>query len=55
MTYSGLAPLFAGLWQINVQIPQNAQSGGAVALELFEDTIPNLDQGSSLSTTIAVN
>ncbi|HEY3836508.1 MAG TPA: hypothetical protein VGL72_08050, partial [Bryobacteraceae bacterium] len=26
VTYSGLAPGFAGLWQINVQIPQNAQS-----------------------------
>lgn len=55
VTYSGLAPGFAGLWQINVQIPANAQSGTAVVLKLFEDDIPNLDQSSSLTTTIAVN
>jgi uncharacterized protein (TIGR03437 family) len=55
VNFSGLAPGFAGLWQINVQIPQNAQSGSAVVLELFEKDIPNLDQSSSLTTTIAVN
>jgi uncharacterized protein (TIGR03437 family) len=55
VNYSGLAPGFAGLWQINVQIPQNAQSGSAVVLELFEKDIPNLDQSSGLTTTIAVN
>lgn len=55
VTYSGLAPGFAGLWQINVQIPQNAQSGGAETIKLFEKDIPNLDQSSSLTTTIAVN
>jgi uncharacterized protein (TIGR03437 family) len=55
VTYSGLAPGFAGLWQINVLIPQNAQSGTAVVLKLFEKDIPNLDQSSGLTTTIAVN
>ena len=49
VTYSGLAPGFAGLWQINVQIPTNAQSGSAVVLKLFEQDIPNLDQSSSLT------
>jgi len=55
VTYSGLAPGFAGLWQINVQIPINAQSGTAVVIRLFEKDIPNLDQTSTLTTTIAVN
>jgi uncharacterized protein (TIGR03437 family) len=55
VTYSGLAPGFAGLWQINVQIPANAQSGSAVVLKLFEQDIPNLDQSSALTTTLAVN
>jgi uncharacterized protein (TIGR03437 family) len=55
VTYSGLAPGFAGLWQINVQIPIGAQSGSAVVIRLFEKDIPNLDQTSTLTTTIAVN
>lgn len=55
VTYSGLAPGFSGLWQINVQIPNNAQSGSAVVIKVYEKDIPNLDQSSSLTTTIAVN
>jgi uncharacterized protein (TIGR03437 family) len=55
VNYSGLAPGFAGLWQINVQIPNNAQSGSAVVIEVYEKDIPNLDQGTTLTTTIAVN
>ncbi len=55
VTYSGLAPGFAGLWQINVQIPQNAQSGNSVVIKVFEKDIPNIDQASSLTTTLAVN
>ncbi len=55
VTYSGLAPGFAGLWQINVQIPLNAQSGSAVVIRLYEKDIPNLDQTSTLTTTLAVN
>ncbi len=54
VNYSGLAPGFAGLWQINVQIPVNAQSGSAVVIKVYEKDIPNLDQSSSLTTTIAV-
>jgi uncharacterized protein (TIGR03437 family) len=53
-TYSGLAPGFAGLWQINVQIPSGAQTGGAVVIKVLENSIPNLDPSSTLTTTIAV-
>ncbi len=55
VNYSGLAPGFAGLWQINVQIPLEAQSGSAVVIKLYEKDIPNLDQTSALTTTLAVN
>lgn len=55
VTYSGLAPGFAGLWQLNVQIPNNAQSGSAVVIKVYEKDIPNLDQSSALTTTVAVN
>ncbi|HVY93194.1 MAG TPA: hypothetical protein VHA14_10610, partial [Bryobacteraceae bacterium] len=55
VTYSGLAPGFAGLWQINVQIPMNAQSGNNVVIKVYEKDRPNLDQTSSLNTTLAVN
>ena len=55
VTYSGLAPGYAGLWQINVQIPINAQAGTAVVVRVYEKDIPNLDQNSGLSTTLVVN
>ncbi len=55
VTYSGLAPGFSGLWQINIQIPMNAQSGNAVQLEILEKSIPGLDQGTTLTTTLAIN
>jgi uncharacterized protein (TIGR03437 family) len=32
VTFSGLAPGFIGLYQVNVQIPQNAPTGDAVPL-----------------------
>jgi uncharacterized protein (TIGR03437 family) len=54
VTFSGLAPGFAGLWQINVQIPQQAQSGSAVVIKVYENDIPNLDQSSALTTTLAI-
>jgi uncharacterized protein (TIGR03437 family) len=52
--YSGLAPGYVGLWQINVQIPNDAQSGGSVVIKVYEKSIPNLDQSSILTTTISV-
>jgi len=55
VTYSGLAPGFAGLWQINVLIPLTAQSGNAVVIKVLEKLLPNLDQSSTLTTTLAVN
>ena len=54
VNFSGLAPGYAGLWQINVQIPLTAQSGSAVVIKVYEKDIPNLDQSSALTTTIAV-
>jgi uncharacterized protein (TIGR03437 family) len=55
VTYSGLAPGFSGLWQINVQIPTDAQSGNNVIIKVYEKDRPNLDQTSSLNTTLAIN
>lgn len=55
VTYSGLAPGFAGLWQINVEIPMDAQSGNNVVIKVYEKDRPNLDQSSGLSTTLAIN
>ena len=55
VTYSGLAPGFAGLWQINVQIPTDAASGGAVVIQVLEKDIPNLDENSTLTTTLVVD
>jgi uncharacterized protein (TIGR03437 family) len=34
VTYSGLAPGFAGLYQVNVQVPMAAPSGGTVAVAM---------------------
>ena len=34
VTYSGLAPGFAGLYQVNAQVPMDAPSGGAVAVAM---------------------
>jgi uncharacterized protein (TIGR03437 family) len=45
LTFSGLAPGLVGVWQLNVQIPANAPTGGAVPLVV----------GASNTTTIAVN
>jgi uncharacterized protein (TIGR03437 family) len=47
--FSGLAPGFVGLWQLNVQIPANAPTGAAVPL------IISSGENVSNTTTIAVN
>jgi uncharacterized protein (TIGR03437 family) len=36
--YSGLAPTFVGLWQINVRVPQNTPPGAAVTLVTLDST-----------------
>ncbi|MGH9846670.1 MAG: hypothetical protein ACREEM_48850, partial [Blastocatellia bacterium] len=49
VVFSGLAPGFVGLWQMNVVIPANAPAGNAVPL-----VVATAD-GISRTTTIAVN
>ena len=46
--FSGLAPGFVGLYQINVQVPQNAPTGDAVQLMI------NIGGATSNTVTIAV-
>lgn len=47
--FSGLAPGFVGLWQLNVRIPANAPTGNAVPL------VVNADGRTSNQTTVAIN
>jgi uncharacterized protein (TIGR03437 family) len=57
VTYSGLAPGFPGLWQINVRVPQNVDVGRpvpvAVQLRSVPSTIPNPNSTRRLNTTIS--
>jgi uncharacterized protein (TIGR03437 family) len=39
--FSGLAPGFVGLWQMNVTIPSTAPPGAAVPLRVFIDGVPS--------------
>jgi len=48
VSFSGLAPTFVGLYQVNFQIPANAASGNAVALVLSIGSV------SSNTATIAI-
>lgn len=48
VTFSGLAPGFVALYQVNVQVPSNAPTGGAVQLVL------TIGGASSNTVTIAV-
>jgi len=41
VTYSGLAPGFIGLWQINVILPQGVATGSAVAVRVVIDGSPS--------------
>src|SRR5262249_4084945 len=47
--FSGLAPGFVGLWQLNVKIPDNAPTGNEVPLVI------SLGEITSRTTTIAIN
>ncbi|MFN0124126.1 MAG: S8 family serine peptidase [Blastocatellia bacterium] len=47
--FSGLAPGFVGLWQLNILIPQTAPAGNAVPV------VVSLDGKTSLTTTVAIN
>jgi uncharacterized protein (TIGR03437 family) len=46
--YSGLAPGYVGLWQINVTIPQGTPAGSAVPVRVV------IDSSSSNLVTVAV-
>jgi uncharacterized protein (TIGR03437 family) len=48
VAFSGLAPGFVGLWQLNVQVPANAPTGNAVPLVI------TLNGRTSMVTTLAV-
>jgi uncharacterized protein (TIGR03437 family) len=39
--YSGLAPGFVGLWQINVRIPEGALTGDAVPIRGIVRGVPS--------------
>ena len=55
VSYSGLAPGLVGVWQLNILIPQSAQTGGSVSIRIFQNSIPSVDSGSSTGpTTIAI-
>jgi uncharacterized protein (TIGR03437 family) len=53
--YSGLAPGFVGVWQINVQIPTTAPSGN-VQITVFMNSVPSIETSSpgTVVTTIAL-
>jgi uncharacterized protein (TIGR03437 family) len=53
--YSGLSPLFPGIWQINLTIPANAPTG-SVPIKIFQNSIPSIDpnQTTAATTTIAI-
>lgn len=54
--YSGLAPGFVGLWQINVEIPATAPSGGSVPITVYMNSIPSTNPASptQIITTISI-
>jgi uncharacterized protein (TIGR03437 family) len=49
--YSGLAPGLVGVWQLNLMIPADAQTGGSVAIKVFMNSIPNIDPSNTTATT----
>jgi uncharacterized protein (TIGR03437 family) len=53
--YSGLAPNLVGVWQLNLQIPQNAQTGTSVSIRIFQNSIPSTDPTAATGpTTISI-
>ncbi len=55
ITYSGLAPGLVGVWQLNLLIPANAQTGPSVSVRIFQNSIPSVDSTSTSGpTTIAI-
>ena len=54
--YSGLAPALVGVWQINFQVPANAQTGTSVPISLLMNSIPSNNPSSpnQIVATISV-
>jgi uncharacterized protein (TIGR03437 family) len=52
--YSGLSPFLVGVWQLNLQIPLDATTGGAVPVKIFMNSIPSIDPTSTATTTLAI-
>jgi uncharacterized protein (TIGR03437 family) len=54
VTFSGLAPGFAGLWQVNVQIPMgvppSTSTGGSTLLYLVINNVPSTDTTAGFRT-----
>ena len=50
--YSGLAPTYVGLWQVNVQIPQAVQPNSAAPLELLVNGSPSNDSPKPTFQTV---
>lgn len=49
VAFSGLAPGYVGLWQLNVKIPDDSPTGGAVPLVI------SFKEKTSRATTVAIN
>jgi len=55
IAYSGLAPTLVGVWQLNIVIPDNAQTGTSVPVRICQNSIPSTDSSSpGGATTVAI-
>jgi uncharacterized protein (TIGR03437 family) len=54
--YSGLAPKFVGVWQINLLVPSSAPTGSSVPLNVIQNSVPSTNPASpnQIATTIAI-
>jgi uncharacterized protein (TIGR03437 family) len=55
--FSGLAPGFVGVWQINVKVPETVPPGNSVVVAILHLGIPsnsNSSGGAPIQCTIAV-
>jgi uncharacterized protein (TIGR03437 family) len=55
--FSGLAPGFVGVWQLNVRVPESVPPGNSIVVAILHQGIPsnsNRGGGTPIQTTIAV-
>jgi uncharacterized protein (TIGR03437 family) len=55
--FSGLAPGFVGVWQLNVKVPESVPPGNSIVVAILHLGIPsnsNRGGGTPIQTTIAV-